>query len=83
MDSQRIVGDYFLFRKIDSNKVKPNNLEDGRMIGILLQWFKPDSIVIGRAYWFKHKYDEPVIYSNKDTKGYSVLEPYEIKLHQG
>ena len=74
--------------KIDSNKVKPNNLEDGHVFydwdPVAKSWFKPDSIVIGRAYWFKHKYDEPVIFSNKDTKGYSVpLEPYEIKLHQG
>tara|TARA_B100000131_G_scaffold2022_1_gene2104 strand:- start:2928 stop:4760 length:1833 start_codon:yes stop_codon:yes gene_type:complete len=74
--------------KIDSNKVKPNNLEDGHVFydwdPVAESWFKPDSIVIGRAYWFKHKYDEPVIFSNKDTKGYSVpLEPYEIKLHQG
>ena len=74
--------------KIDSNEVKPNNLEDGHVFydwdPVAKSWFKPDSIVIGRAYWFKHKYDEPVIFSNKDTKGYSVpLEPYEIKLHQG
>lgn len=74
--------------KIDSNEVKPNNLEDGHVFydwdPVAESWFKPDSIVIGRAYWFKHKYDEPVIFSNKDTKGYSVpLEPYEIKLHQG
>ena len=74
--------------KIDSNKVKPNNLEDGHVFydwdPAAKSWFKPDSIVIGRAYWFKHKYDEPVIFSNKDTKGYSVpLEPYEIKLRQG
>ena len=74
--------------KIDSNEVKPNNLEDGHVFydwdPVAESWFKPDSIVIGRAYWFKHKYDEPVIFSNKDTTGYSVpLEPYEIKLHPG
>ena len=74
--------------KIDSNEVKPNNLEDGHVFydwdPVAGSWFKPESIVIGRAYWFKHKYDEPVIFSNKDSKGYSVpLEPYEIKLRQG
>ena len=73
---------------IDSNEIKPNDLEDGHVFydwdPVAESWFKPDSIVIGRAYWFKHKYDEPVIFSNKDTTGYSVpLEPYEIKLHPG
>jgi len=73
---------------IDSNEIKPNDLEDGHVFydwdPAAKTWFKPDSIVIGRAYWFKHKYDEPVIFSNKDTTGYSIpLEPYEIKLHQG
>mgnify|MGYP006262515183 FL=1 len=73
---------------IDSNEIKPNDLEDGHVFydwdPVSESWFKPDSIVIGRAYWFKHKYDEPVIFSNKDTTGYSVpLESYEIKLHQG
>ena len=73
---------------IDSNEIKPNDLEEGHVFydwdPVAESWFKPDSIVIGRAYWFKHKYDEPVIFSNKDTTGYSVpLEPYEIKLHQG
>ena len=73
---------------IDSNEIKPNDLEDGHVFydwdPVAESWFKPDSIVIGRAYWFKHKYDEPVIFSNKDTTGYSVpLESYEVKLHQG
>ena len=73
---------------IDSNEIKPNDLEDGHVFydwdPVEETWFKPDSIVIGKAYWFKHKYDDPVIFSNKDTTGYSVpLEPYEIKLHQG
>ena len=73
---------------IDSNEVKPNNLEDGHVFydwdPIEETWFKPDSIVIGRAYWFKHSYNEPVVFSNKDTTGFSVpLKPYEITLHKG
>ena len=73
---------------IDSNEIKPNDLEDGHVFydwdPVAESWFKPESIVIGRAYWFKHKYDDSVIFSNKDTTGYSVpLEPYEVKLHKG
>ena len=74
--------------KIDSNEVKPNHLEDGHIFydwdPVEETWFKPDSIVIGKAYWFKHNYDESVIFSNKDTTGYSVpLESYEVHLHKG
>ena len=74
--------------KIDSNEVKPNGLEDGHTFydwdPVEETWFKPDSIVIGKAYWFKHNYDKSVIFSNKDTTGYSVpLEPYEVHLHKG
>ena len=73
---------------IDSNEVKPNDIEDGHTFydwnPVDSSWFKPDSIVIGKAYWFKHNYDESVIFSNKDTTGYSVpLEPYEILLQKG
>ena len=54
--------------KIDSNEIKPNDLEDGHVFydwdPVEETWFKPDSIVIGKAYWFKHKYDDPVIFSN-------------------
>jgi len=76
---------------LDSNIVKKSNLKDGHVFYDWDQnlsdegaWFKPDSIVIGRAYWFKHKYSEPVIFSNKDTSGYSVpLEKYQIDLRKG
>ena len=40
---------------IDSNEIKPNDLEDGHVFydwdPAEETWFKPDSIVIGKAYW--------------------------------
>ena len=44
-------------------------------------WVKPDSLLIGRGYWFKHLYNEPVVFKNKDTTGFAVpLENYTIQL---
>ena len=44
-------------------------------------WVKPDSLKIGRGYWFKHRYNEPVIFENKDTTGFAVpLDNYTIQL---
>jgi len=44
-------------------------------------WIKPDSLLIGRGYWFKHRYNEPVVFKNKDTTGFAVpLENYTIQL---
>ncbi|MFL2983817.1 MAG: FlgD immunoglobulin-like domain containing protein [Candidatus Neomarinimicrobiota bacterium] len=76
---------------LDSNMVEKSELNEGHVfydwdpnLAEEGDWFKPDSIVIGKAYWFKHKYSEPVIFSNKDTSGYSVpLEDYQIDLRKG
>ena len=44
-------------------------------------WVKPDSLLIGRGYWFKHLYNDPVVFKNKDTTGFAVpLENYTIQL---
>ena len=44
-------------------------------------WVKPDSLLIGRGYWFKHRYTDPVIFKNKDTTGFAVpLDNYTIQL---
>ena len=44
-------------------------------------WVKPDSLLIGRGYWFKHLYNEPVVFKNKDTTGFAVpLDNYTIQL---
>ena len=45
---------------------------------------KPESIVAGRAYWFKHKYAENVIFTNHNTDGTAVpLLDYDISLKEG
>ena len=45
---------------------------------------KPESIVAGRAYWFKHQYAENVIFTNHNTDGIAVpLEDYDISLKEG
>ena len=45
---------------------------------------KPESIVAGRAYWFKHKYAENVIFTNHNTDGTAVpLVDYDISLKEG
>lgn len=42
----------------------------------------PDIIEIGNAYWFKHKYNEPVVFK-EDTSSALPLENYTISLKQG
>ena len=45
---------------------------------------KPESIIAGRAYWFKHKYAENVIFTNHNTDGTAVpLVDYDISLKEG
>ena len=74
---------------LDSAGIKRYDLEkDGHVFydwdPVNLKWFNPDSIELGRGYWFKHNYDRPVIFDNNDTTGYSIpLEDYTIILHQG
>jgi len=73
---------------LDRKTINKSNLEDGHVFydwdPINKNWFKPDSIALGRGYWFKHNYSQPVVFDNKDTTGYSIpLKDYTIELHQG
>ena len=73
---------------LDLSIIQKYNLEDGHVFydwnPVLEEWFKPESIEIGRGYWFKHNYSQPVIFDNKDTTGYSIpLKDYTIELVQG
>lgn len=48
------------------------------------KWNKPNKIEIGKAYWFKHKYREDIVFKNSGTAGISVpLVDYSIKLQKG
>tara|TARA_B100000579_G_scaffold16633_1_gene11798 strand:+ start:2042 stop:3892 length:1851 start_codon:yes stop_codon:yes gene_type:complete len=45
---------------------------------------KPDTIITGKAYWFKHHYADNVIFSNHNTDGTAVpLVDYNIPLEEG
>ena len=45
---------------------------------------KPDTIVPGKAYWFKHRFKNNVIFSNHNTDGTAVpLVDYDINLQEG
>ena len=46
------------------------------------EYIIPGIIEIGSAYWFKHKYDEPVVFE-EDTSSSLPLENYKISLKQG
>ena len=46
------------------------------------EYIVPDMIEIGSAYWFKHKYNEPVVFK-EDTSSSLPLENYTISLKQG
>ena len=45
---------------------------------------KPDTIVPGKAYWFKHRFKNNVIFSNHNTDGTALpLVDYDISLQEG
>jgi len=46
------------------------------------KYFIPDLIEVGRSYWFRHKYENPVVFS-EDSSTAMPLENYTIKLEQG
>ena len=46
------------------------------------KYFIPDLIEVGRSYWFRHKYEDPVVFS-EDSSIAMPLENYTIKLEQG
>ena len=74
--------------KLDNIIIESSSLEDGHVFydwdPNKLEWVKPDSIITGRGYWFKHQYSDPAIFKNTDTTGYAVpLEDYTIQLVKG
>ena len=45
---------------------------------------KPDTIVPGKAYWFKHRFKNNVIFTNHNTDGTAIpLVDYDISLQKG
>ena len=73
---------------LTNKTIDPSNLESGHVLYEWdpnnNKWNKPRTIGIGRAYWFKHKYNEDVVFKNSGTKGISVpLVNYTIKLRKG
>ena len=70
---------------LHENQIAQSSLEDGHVFydwdPNANTWVKPDSLEIGRGYWFKHRYNDPVIFGNKDTTGFAIpLENYTIQL---
>ncbi len=74
--------------QLNNAQVNTSSLEDGHVFydwdpneG---QWMKPDTLKIGKAYWFKHVYRESVVFKNKNTAGLAVpLEDRTLHLHSG
>ena len=45
------------------------------------KWTKPDTIIIGKAYWFKHNYNDNIIFTNNNSTGRAMpLVDYELIL---
>ncbi len=45
------------------------------------KWTKPDSIITGKAYWFKHNYKDNVVFTNNNSGGRALpLVDYELTL---
>ena len=68
--------------------LKNSNLKDGFVFydrdPITQDLTKPDTIVPGKAYWFKHRFNDNVIFSNHNTDGIAVpLVDYNISLQKG
>ena len=74
--------------QLDDAQVNTSSLEDGHVFydwdpneG---QWMKPDTLKIGKGYWFKHRYGESVVFKNKNTAGMAVpLEDRTLHLYNG
>lgn len=48
------------------------------------EWLKPDQIIPGKAYWFKHKYSENASFNNHNSPGKAIaLEDFVIELEKG
>ena len=74
--------------QLNNAQINASSLEDGHVFydwdpneG---QWMKPDTLKIGKAYWFKHRYGESVVFKNRNTAGLAVpLEDHTLHLHSG
>ena len=69
-----------------NTSLAPSKLKDGH---VFYSWdieknkyFIPDLIEVGRSYWFRHEYEDPVVFS-EDSSTAMPLENYTIKLEQG
>ena len=48
------------------------------------EWLKPDTIISGKAYWFKHKYSENASFSNHNSPVRAIeLDDFIIELEKG
>ncbi len=68
--------------------LKNSNLENGFVFydrdPVTNTLSKPDTIIAGKAYWFKHHYADNVVFSNHNTDGTAVpLVDYNINLKEG
>ena len=73
---------------LDNNSIKQSDLKSGYIFydwePNYNRWEKPKIIIPGKAYWFKHKYEEKLVFKNAETEGIAVpLKDYHIKLRKG
>ena len=63
-----------------------SELEDGHVFfkwsTVKKQYLKADEIELGHSYWFRHRYDEPVLFQ-EDSSTAIALEPFIIDLDDG
>ena len=74
--------------KLLDGSLKNSNLKDGFVFydrdPYTNELIKPDKIVAGKAYWFKHRFKNSVIFSNHNTDGTALpLVDYDISLQKG
>jgi hypothetical protein len=73
---------------LDDNALATSSLDRGHVFYdwdiFTNKWTKPETIVPGKAYWFKHKYSNNPSFSNTKSAGTAVpLVDYEIELNEG
>ena len=73
---------------LDDNALATSSLDRGHVFYdwdiFTNKWTKPETIVPGKAYWFKHKYSNNASFSNSKSAGTAVpLVDYEIELNEG
>lgn len=73
---------------LDDAKLKNSDLDNGYVFYDwdiqTNKWSEPDTILPGKAYWFKHRYNKNALFSNHNTTGRAIaLEDFDINLAQG